>query len=165
MKSVYFIRHAKSSWDDMSLRDIDRPLNSRGLRDAPFMATVLKGKGVKPNAIISSPANRAFTTASFFAKELDIPKKEIKIEPRIYEAMTSEIMDIIQNLPDAYKLILIFGHNPTFTSVANQFTSQYLANLPTCGIFRVDANVESWSQFNDATGELTELHYPKQYFS
>ena len=165
MKTVYFVRHAKSSWADMSLDDIDRPLNKRGLRDAPFMASVLKGKGVIPNAIISSPANRAFTTATYFAKELNIPKEKIKQEPRIYEAMTSEVMDIVQNLPEAYKLVLVFGHNPTFTTIANLFSDNYIANLPTCGIFRVDANVESWSQFNDTSGKLTELHYPKQYFS
>ena len=165
MKSVYFIRHAKSSWDDMSLRDIDRPLNKRGFRDAPFMANVLKGKGVKPSAIISSPANRGLTTATYFAKELDIPKKHIKVEPKIYEAMTSEVLEVIQNLPEAYKLVLIFGHNPTFTSIANLFSENYIANVPTCGIFRVDAQIDSWSEFSDANGALSELHYPKQYFS
>ncbi len=165
MKSVYFIRHAKSSWEDMSLRDIDRPLNKRGKRDAPFMATVLKGKGVTPNAIISSPANRAFTTATHFAKELSIPESEIIIEPKIYEAMTSEVMEVVNSLPDAYKLVLVFGHNPTFTNIANLFSDRFLANLPTCGIFRVDANIDSWKEFNDGTGKLSELHYPKQYFS
>lgn len=165
MKSIYFVRHAKSSWSDMSLRDIDRPLNKRGLRDAPFMGTVLKGKGVVPHAIISSPANRAFTTARFFAQNLDFPEQKIKIEPRIYEAMTRDVLEVVTNLSEEYRLVLIFGHNPTFTSLANLFSEEYIVNLPTCGLFRVDANIDSWSQFSDSTGKLTELQYPKQYFS
>ena len=80
MKKLFLVRHAKSSWADPSLADLDRPLNKRGLRDAPFMAKLLKGRGVQPDRILSSPANRAFTTASYFAEALDIPSKEIDIE-------------------------------------------------------------------------------------
>ena len=84
MKNVYFVRHAKSSWRDASLNDIERPLNSRGLRDAPFMAKLLKSKNVKPDLILSSPANRALTTAKYFAKEMGIPTEKIDVRNRIY---------------------------------------------------------------------------------
>ncbi len=164
MKSVYFIRHAKSSWDDPSLRDIDRPLNKRGLRDAPFMAKMLRAKGIKPDRLVSSPARRAFSTARFFAEELGIAKEEIWLDKRIYEAYPEDVLGILQELPDDYKLVLAFGHNPTFTGVANFFADEYISNVPTCGIFRVDAAVISWADFREGKGNLTEYHYPKQYF-
>ena len=134
MKIVYFVRHAKSSWEDMSLRDIDRPLNPRGKRDAPFMAKLLKGKGVKADAIISSPANRAFSTASVFAAELEVKKEDIRVKDQIYEAYTNDVLDVISNLEDDLETVLIFGHNPTFTSLANMFSKDYIPNVPTCGI-------------------------------
>ena len=88
MKTIYFIRHAKSSWADMSLRDIQRPLNARGLRDAPFMAKMLKGRGVQLDAIVSSPANRAFTTATYFAEAFGLKSADIIVKQDIYEAFT-----------------------------------------------------------------------------
>lgn len=164
MKTVFFIRHAKSSWSDSSLRDIQRPLNKRGLRDAPFMAKMLKGTGVSVDQIISSPANRAFTTATYFAEAFEISKGDIFVNDDIYEAYASTVIDIVKNLPDHLDTVLVFGHNPTFTSIANNFTKNYIANLPTCGIVQVTANINNWSDLNESTGQLTAIHYPKQYF-
>lgn len=164
MKTLYLIRHAKSSWADSSLRDKDRPLNNRGLRDAPFMAKMLKGRGVQADAIISSPANRAFTTATYFAKELGIEKKDIIKEEDIYEAYTEEIHSIIHRLPNTFETVLLFGHNPTFTSVANQFTQNYIANVPTCGIIQIESSVDSWAEFTPDKASLSAFYYPKQYF-
>ena len=130
MKTVYLIRHAKSSWKDLSLRDIDRPLNKRGKRDAPFMGQLLKEQGVQPDALISSPANRAYTTACHFAKVFGIEKAAIIKEAAIYEAWTKDILSIIQQQPLDRHTICLFGHNPTFTSVANLFTSDYIAMSP-----------------------------------
>ncbi len=164
MKTVYFVRHAKSSWADLSLRDIDRPLNQRGKRDAPFMANLIKGQGVLPDALISSTAKRAFLTAKRFAKAFDIPKKAIIKKDKIYEAYAVQVMEVIQEQPDNWKTIFIFGHNPTFTSLANAFSNEYIGNVPTCGIFRVVAAVDSWRQFSENTGKLTAFYFPKQYF-
>lgn len=164
MKTVFFIRHAKSSWEDMSLKDIDRPLNKRGNRDAPFMAKMIKGKGIKVDAIISSPANRAYTTASFFAKELEIPIEDIIIEDSIYEAYIDEVLNVIKKVDDRYQTIMIFGHNPTFTSLANMFSKDYIANVPTCGIAQIESSVDSWTLFNRQNATRTGYFYPKQYF-
>ena len=164
MKTVYFVRHAKSSWDDPSLRDIERPLNKRGKRDAPFMGKLLFGRGVKPDRLISSPANRALTTARHFAKAFGVPDSEVEIDKRIYDAYPEDILDIVQELPADYSTIMVFGHNPTFTGVANLFTGNYISNVPTCGVFRVDADIDSWLDFQEGKGRLTEYHYPKQYF-
>ncbi|MEO1257878.1 MAG: histidine phosphatase family protein [Bacteroidota bacterium] len=165
MKTVYLVRHAKSSWDYSSLRDEERPLNDRGLRDAPFMAKMLRKKGVEPDALISSPAVRALTTAIFFKIEMGVEGEDIIIRDEIYESMSSTIVNLIQKLPEDFQTIMLFGHNPTFTSVANIFTENYIPNMPTCSIVRIDAQVPNWLEFNDATAKVTEFHFPKQYFT
>ncbi len=164
MKTVFFIRHAKSSWEDSSLSDHDRPLNNRGIRDAPFMAKVLNGKGHIPQQIVCSSANRAQSTALYFAKEFDVKVEDVLIRSKIYEAFPEQVMEVIQDLDDEFSQIFIFGHNPAFTSILNNFTDDYIANLPTCGIGRVSSNVDRWSDFAFSNGELKELFYPKQYF-
>ncbi len=163
MKTVYLVRHAKSSWDDLSLRDSERPLNDRGLRDAPFMAKILGNKGVRPDAIISSPAVRALTTATFFKNELGLEEEDILIKDEIYESMSATIVKLIQRLPDNFETVMIFGHNPTFTGVANFYTDKFIANIPTCGIARIDADIEDWKEFLPGKAKLTEYHYPKLY--
>ncbi len=165
MKTLYLVRHAKSSWKDASLADIDRPLNKRGLRDAPFMGTLLKGRGVEPDRLVSSPANRALSTAKFFAASLDYPKEAIDEVADIYEADSSTIFRVVRDFDNAWSTVLLFGHNPTFTTVANRFGDEYIANVPTCGIVRVDADIASWKDFSEKSGELTAFYYPSQYFS
>ena len=165
MKTVYLIRHAKSSWEDMSLRDIDRPLNKRGFRDAPFMANLLKGKGAQPDALISSPANRAFTTATYFAKAFEVATEDIIVNESIYEAYGSDVVKIIRNLDDNLNTVCLFGHNPTFTSLANNFSKrEYIPNVPTCGIVKIEATVNSWKSFSEENTQLADFYYPKQYF-
>lgn len=163
MKTVYFIRHAKSSWSDMSLRDFDRPLNKRGKRDAPFMAQKLQELGVRPDAILSSTANRAFTTATHFAKALGIGRNEIIEVPSIYEAFYSTVLKIVQNQPKHWDTILVFGHNPAFTTIANAFEGDYIDNVPTCGIVKVIADINDWSELTEETGKVAAFYYPKQF--
>lgn len=163
MKTIFFIRHAKSSWDEPGLSDINRPLNERGLRDAPFMAKMLANKGFRLDHIVSSPAVRAFTTAVQFAQAFGMSKEAIEINRDIYEAWPNEIMQIVHQLPDRHNTVAIFGHNPTFTTMANYFATKPLDYLPTCGIARVEADVASWKQLNDETGRLVEVFFPKQF--
>lgn len=163
MKTVYFVRHAKSSWKDGSLRDFDRPLNKRGLRDAPFMANLMKEKGIQPDAIISSPANRAYTTATYFAKALGIEENQIIKEEEIYEAYYSTVLSIVQKQAKNIDILVVFGHNPAFTNLANLFTRNYIDNVPTCGIIEISANIEKWSELNEETGNVVNFLYPKKY--
>lgn len=164
MKKLFIIRHAKSSWATPSLADRQRPLNNRGFRDAPFMAKLLQKTGVKPDLILSSPAKRAYTTACFFAEAFRIPEKDIQKDDRIYHAFPSDVVDIIQNLPEDIETVLLFGHNPTFTSVANKYADQTILNMPTCSIAHVEADISDWNDFNKGTASMVAFHYPKQYF-
>lgn len=165
MKTIYFVRHAKSSWEDASLRDFQRPLNDRGLRDAPFMGKLMHAKGLPVDRIITSPAERARTTARFYASAIGYPEDTIQEEPVIYEAFPEDIFRLIEEFSEAWDVVYLFGHNPTWTSIANTFAETFIANIPTCGTFRVDAEVDDWAAVTAQTGRLSEFHYPKQYFS
>ena len=164
MKNVFFIRHAKSSWADMSLSDFDRPLNKRGLRDAPFMASLLLTKTSKIDCIVSSTANRAFTTATYFAKKFDIQLEDIQLEPSLYHPSPDDVFKVIHSLNNEYENIAIFGHNPAWTTIANAFSDDYIPNIPTVGIFKIGAPINSWEDFTTETGKFSELYCPKMYF-
>lgn len=161
MKTVFFIRHAKSSWDNPGLRDIDRPLNERGLRDAPEMAKRLLQTGIKPDRIISSPAKRAYSTALYFAAAFQIPETDIQVEDEIYHAWPDQIVRLIHQLPEELGTVAIFGHNPTFTALANMFSDKEIHNVPTCGIVKVDANTVHWKEFQRNTAYVSALYFPK----
>ncbi len=163
MKTVFFIRHAKSSWSDKSLKDIDRPLNKRGLSDAPMMANHFSSLGIRVDALISSPANRAFNTATHFAQALNIPEQHILVVNQIYEADVNTILHIIRQLDNGWSSVILFGHNPTFTLLANLFHYDVIDNVPTCGMVQVEANIQDWAAFNSTTGTLKAFYYPKQF--
>lgn len=163
MKTVYFIRHAKSSWSDPFLLDVDRPLNKRGMRDAPFMAALFKGKEMKPHLIISSHAERAYTTACYFAEILNIPKDSIAKDAGLYLCDEAYVLHTIQHLQKEVDTVCLFGHNPTMTRLANLFGTEYIANVPTCGILKVQADIEDWKIFSPSKADLVGMDYPKQY--
>lgn len=163
MKMLYLVRHAKSSWDHPQLADHDRPLGARGLRDAPFMASMLKNEGVKPDQLVSSTAKRAFSTAVFFANAFGLNSENIRTERRVYHAMTDDILDLVSSWPEEWDTVLLFGHNPTFTSVANHFSDDYIDNVPTCGIVAIQSDDDSWHSLGKGNGRVLDFWYPKLF--
>lgn len=163
MRTLYLIRHAKSSWDNPGLRDFDRPLNERGFKDGPRMAQLLAKEGVKPDLLVSSPAKRAFTTALFFAEAFQIDPAEIRKEAGIYAALPIDILRLIAELPAEAKTVCIFGHNPTFTDVANQFTvDDIIDNIPTCGIVKISSTAPDWRSMYEGNSRITACYFPKE---
>lgn len=161
MKQLFFIRHAKSSWDDFTLADIDRPLNKRGLRDAPIMAERLRTSGIAVDGIATSPAKRAYTTATYFADAFELSPPQLLVKDEIYQAMPGAIFDVVRTLPKDWSTALIFGHNPTFTTIANFFSTEIIPNVPTCGILHIESKIDNWTTFDRTTGQLIAFHYPK----
>ncbi|MEM9888360.1 MAG: histidine phosphatase family protein [Bacteroidota bacterium] len=160
-KTIYFIRHAKSSWEDYRLKDIDRPLNKRGKQDAPKMATYLRELGVQADAIVTSPAKRARKTADAFQEALNIKNREK--DERIYEAWGKALFDVVRDISNQYHTVLLFGHNPSFTTIANQFSDELIANVPTCGICKVVCEIDEWKDFDVSSGKLEAFYYPKMF--
>lgn len=162
-KTVLLVRHAKSSWDDVTLPDFDRPLNKRGKKDAPQMAKRLKDKQIKIDAFISSPAKRAKKTTELFIKEFDRDGKEIILVQALYHAAIDDFYQTIHDASNEFKNIALFSHNPGITAFANELgTKVDLDNMPTCSIFAVTVNINNWSEFKDATKEFWFFDYPKK---
>lgn len=161
MKTIIFIRHAKSSWKFPELTDFERPLNKRGKRDAPEMAIRLNKRAIRPDLIVSSTAVRAKMTATYFAELLDYPIAKIQEEYKIYDASVNDIMEVIASIDNHYSSILIFGHNPSFTTLANHFSDSIIENVPTCGMFGVSFNTKKWADFVESKSNFLFFDYPK----
>ena len=162
MKFLFLIRHAKSSWDNPTLRDFQRPLRQRGLETAPKMAMVIHKEKVKPDLLVSSPARRAIDTARFFGIVFGISEQEFRIEADIYEASPATLQRVISNIPEEAHTVFMFGHNPGFTDVANLYTEDFIENIPTCGIVRIDSTAESWREFYEENAKVTARWFPKE---
>jgi phosphohistidine phosphatase len=163
MKKLYFVRHAKSSWDEPDLSDFDRPLNDRGKRDAPRMAKRLKEKEVAPDLMLSSPAKRALSTCEKISEVLGYPKAAIKTDRRLYHASADEILQVLRELPATCDEVIVFGHNPGLTEFVNEFSNddRYIPNVPTCGIVFYKIDVSDWRHLDWKKGHLQFFDYPK----
>lgn len=162
MKRITLLRHAKSSWDDPSLPDFDRPLNSRGRRNAPEMGRRLKLGGQVPDLIVSSPALRAITTARMAAHEMGFPEGNIIEEPALYHAHAGRILAIVNSLESYADHLVLVGHNPGFNDFANRLSETRVDNLPTAALFAVDFDVEDWSDIRPGEGRFVYFDYPKK---
>lgn len=161
MKTLYLIRHAKSSWDTNDVNDFDRPLNDRGKKNAPEMAKRLVLRKLEIDQFISSPAKRAKTTASLFIKEFGRKDKEILLIPELYEAGAPALRKVVSHINSSINSAAIFAHNPGISDFANSLTDVRIENIPTCGIFAVNAKVDDWAQFMDAKKTFLFFDYPK----
>ncbi|RTZ93905.1 MAG: histidine phosphatase family protein [Candidatus Neomarinimicrobiota bacterium] len=163
MKNLFLTRHAKSSWSNPGLADIDRPLNERGKKAAPFMGKLIVDKGEKPELLISSPANRALSTAKAFGEVMGLVENDIIVNRAIYSAGAQQLLELVQNQDDLHKSIMLFGHNPTFTSFVNMLTGSNIMNVVTCGVVRIDFEYSSWTDIDFGSGRLVYYEYPKKY--
>lgn len=161
LKQLLIIRHAKSSWALAGQDDFDRPLNERGHRDAPAMAQRLIDKKIMIDAFISSPANRALTTAAYFAEAWQLEKKDIKTFPKLYHAYPPVFYEVISMIDGAVETAAVFSHNPGITAFVNQLTNSEIDNMPTCGIFAVKAETDHWKKFHPSKKTLWFFDYPK----
>ena len=162
MKTLYLFRHAKSSWEDSSLGDFDRPLNERGKRDAPIMAERLLKKEVLPDLILSSSAKRAKKTAKKVAKGIGYPKKEIEYKRAIYDSDEDDLLKLIKQISDSYESLMLFGHNPEFTGFANDLADEAIDNIPTAGVVCIEFEVENWADIEIGKGNMVFFDYPKK---
>ncbi len=161
MKFITFVRHAKSSWDSFSIPDHDRTLNDRGQKDSVFMGKKMLSLGFKPQIIICSSAKRAQLTAKNIAKSVN--NTEVIIKKELYDSCPSDYVKIIGNIDEKYSDVMIVGHNPTMTDIINYFSSDIIYNVPTTGIFKIQFNVEKWTDINFEYGKLIEFIYPKMF--
>ena len=160
MKTLFLVRHAKSSWDDPALPDRDRPVNERGLRDVAMMGKRLAKRNVKPDVILSSPAVRALTTAEHLAKALGIKRKDIVVIDRLYAAPAEALLDVIQGLGNAPECVMLVAHNPGLTELTHDFSSE-ITDMPTCAIAEFRFAASSWADIGKAEPAHVVFDFPK----
>lgn len=163
MKTLIIARHAKSSWDNPEWTDFERPLNKRGFKDAPMIAEILKDKKIKPDLIYSSTAQRAITTAKIYSEILNFPQNDIIQDQNIYEQGNRYIIDLIKKTNNKINTIIVFGHNPTMTSLSTYFSGEYFDNVPTSGTVCIDFDFDKWKDVDKINGKLRFFEYPKKY--
>ena len=160
MKRLVLVRHAKSSWDAPALDDAARPLNPRGLRDAPVMGRRIAAGGARPELIICSPAIRAKTTAALLARELDYAEADIRIENNLYCFDAGGLLEAIRRFDNSLQQILCVGHNPAITELVNRLCDVRIDNVPTCGVCSLQFETNDWDDISTAV--LTAFDYPKK---
>jgi phosphohistidine phosphatase len=143
MKTLVLVRHAKSSWDDPALDDHDRPLNERGRRDAPVMAQRLHERGIEPDAIVSSTAVRALSTAAAFAEAFGLGADDVVAIARLYGASPATIVSVVGGLDDRIECVIIVAHDPGLSELAGRLSAE-IDRMPTGAVAVFRFGIESW---------------------
>jgi len=164
MKNFFIVRHAKSSWSQHGLSDIERPLNKRGNHDAPKMAAYLKNNlELTLDWIISSPAVRARQTAGYFY-EVFQPKNDLDIRRDIYHGGMEDVVDVLRSIESKAQNVLLIGHNPDLTMLVNYLGNSNIENIPTCSTSHFQTKVEEWKEINSENVKLVKVYLPKKLF-
>jgi len=160
MKQLILIRHAKAVADSLHLHDFDRVLHPLGEQDASLMGEKLACKNLTIDAIISSPAARAKSTAQLIATQLNFPLQNIQFQPLIYEASTRRLFQIACDLENEWKTVILVGHNPAFHDLANHLLGKYLSDFPTCAVCALNFEIETWNNLQINSGQLVFFEIP-----
>ena len=163
MKTLYLLRHAKSSWDDPELKDFERPLSDRGIADVPIMAGRFKTAHSDPDCMICSPANRAKSTARLFAKQIGFPGDDIISNPELYFAGTNMFLKAASLVDETCESAMLVGHNPAITDFVNLMAESDIDNIPTSGLVELSLPIESWSDVQLGEATLVNFDYPKKF--
>ncbi len=154
MKTLYMVRHAKSSWD-FDVIDHRRPLKKRGINDGTLVSEFVATHFEKPDQILSSDAVRAVSTAQFFMDAYNIQDSEYATTHNLYDFSGHKVMETIKGLSDSWNRVMIVGHNHAFTSIANMLGSKYIDNVPTCGFVCIEFDENKWQDITTGTTKQT----------
>lgn len=162
MKTLFLLRHAKSSWDDPDLKDFERPLNNRGLTDIPLMAERFKSRGSSVDCIVCSPAVRTKTTAKLFAETIGYEGQDIVSNPELYFAGVGMFLKATKLVDDTCNTAMLVGHNPAITEFVNAMTGECIDNIPTCGLVELELDITDWADASLDKAILKEFDFPKK---
>jgi phosphohistidine phosphatase len=160
MKTLLLMRHAKSSWADPTLSDLDRPLNKRGTKAAPRMGKFMRKQGVRLDLVLSSPARRAAQTSKFLMDAADI-ECDLRHDERLYGAGAAELLEVVRGIEESCDGILLVGHNPGMEDFVELLTGKAEA-MPTAALAKVALHVERWADVRESSGDLEWLVRPKE---
>lgn len=163
MRTLYLTRHAESDWKDTDTSDFERTLNESGKKEASFIGLQLNNLEVTPHLITSSSAKRAYQTIQLISNEIDYPFDAIEFNKSIYNANLNDLLKIVHHLPNNHSNIMLVGHNPTMTDLANYLTGNAIGNMPTCSVFKIELHIDNWQEIIQGIGSQQFFIYPKMY--
>lgn len=162
MRRLTLVRHAKSDWSIAGQPDWNRPLNARGLKDAPDMGRRLRERKLKPDCILTSPAVRALSTANLIARELGFDPAKLQQDERLYHAAPGTILTVIRDLGATSRHVMVVGHNPGITEFADQMSmDRRIDHMPTCAVVTLTLDVRLWTDLDWSLGDEVALDYPR----
>ena len=163
MKTVTIVRHAKSEWGNDNLDDLYRPLCESGYTDARILSKQMSKKIATPDCWLTSPAIRAYSTAIVFANSFKYDVEKILIKKKIYEANVKNLKQVINQIPDGFSNVILFGHNPGLTNFFNEVSDSFADNIPTCGVLLLKSNTGKWKDFFTKKLQNSFTAYPKEF--
>lgn len=161
MKTLYIVRHAKSSWEYLNVKDIDRPLKERGITDAHLVSKFLVKKIIKPDIFISSYANRALHTGIIFCENFEFPLANLKIKKELYSFSDGYLVKTVKALDDSFNSAIIFSHDHGINTFVNKFGDKPIAHVPTCGVIGIQFDEKHWK--NIKKGKTILIEAPKNH--
>lgn len=159
MKTLFIVRHAKSSWEYDGVKDIDRPLKKRGINDAYLVSKVLLDKIACPDVFVASCANRALHTAMIFSYTFNFPQANVKISKSLYSFSDGYLIKTVKALDNGYDSAIIFSHDHGISTFVNKFGSKPISHVPTCGVVGIQFEDKHWK--NIKKGTTTLMEFPK----
>jgi phosphohistidine phosphatase len=160
MKTLLLLRHAKSSWKESGVRDFDRPLNQRGLKAAPTIGRLIRKRKLKPDLVLSSPAERARQTTQLVLDAAGL-KTELRYDERIYEASAARLLEIVSQIDDEATVVMLVGHNPGFEELVKSLTGE-AHSLSTAALACIELDIEKWNKVRLGVNKLAWLVKPKE---
>ena len=158
MKEIFFLRHAKSSWDDFALKDFDRPLSTRGIQDAELMGNFFRSKKIKLDLVLSSPSKRTKETIEhFFSKD----KPKLEFIDNIYHASMEDILDELYQISEEMNTVMIVGHNPSMHDITEFLTQKFLNKYPTCALAQITTE-NKWTELTQGCSSLKNFMKPSE---
>mgnify|MGYP000599964709 FL=1 len=161
MKTLYIVRHAKSSWDYEGIEDIDRPLKKRGIKDAHILSKYLAKTIQKPDVFVASSANRALHTSSIFCENFGYPMANLKIKRQLYSFSDGYLVKTIKALDDSFDSAIIFSHDHGINTFVNKYGNKPIAHVPTCGVIGIQFDNKHWKGIKK--GETILVETPKNH--
>ena len=161
MKTLYIVRHAKSSWEYEGIKDHDRPLKKRGIKDAHLMSKRLAKKVTRPDTFIASSANRALHTGIVFCENFGFPLTNFKISKELYSFSDGYLIKTVKALDDSFDSAMIFSHDHGINFFVNKYGSKPIAHVTTCGVIALKFDIKHWKDLKK--GITTLIEFPKHY--
>mgnify|MGYP003648327098 CR=1 FL=1 len=159
MKDLFLIRHAKSSWTDDSLRDMDRPLNKRGKRQVEAMAPALLRLGALDGPIHVSHACRARQTIEGIVEQLPDQRlvSRIHFDPELYTFRWKHLFKWLKQVDSEAPSLSIVGHNPALTDLAGMLTGDEVPDMQTGAVLHLKIPIMAWHELTK--GQAKQVHY------